>query len=264
MNALTIPTFQMSDMERIARALAASKLFGVTTPDQALALCLIAQSEGRHPASAAQDYHVISGRPAKKADAMLRDFISSGGRVEWHELSDHAADATFSHQSGGTVRISWDMDRAKRAQLTTAMWSKYPRQMLRSRVVSEGVRTVYPGATSGMYEPGEVQDIVAQEPANVQQLRVVSPQSDSDIFPGDLPSRGPERMNASQAKKAGLYEPVMAALDAIDSEEALDAWIETLDQLTAQWPIKWLEPLRDRCEAHRVAILDQQREALGL
>jgi hypothetical protein len=31
-----------------------------------------------------------------------------------------------------------------------------PRQMLRSRVISEGVRTVYPGATSGLYEEGEV------------------------------------------------------------------------------------------------------------
>ena len=42
------------------------------------------------------------------------------------------------------------------------MWKKYPRQMLRSRVISEGVRTVFPGATSGLYEVGEVQDIVAE------------------------------------------------------------------------------------------------------
>jgi hypothetical protein len=36
------------------------------------------------------------------------------------------------------------------------MWTKYPRQMLRSRVISEGVRTVFPGATSGLYVPEEV------------------------------------------------------------------------------------------------------------
>jgi hypothetical protein len=36
------------------------------------------------------------------------------------------------------------------------MYKKYPRQMLRSRVISEGIRTVYPGATSGLYEEGEV------------------------------------------------------------------------------------------------------------
>jgi hypothetical protein len=36
------------------------------------------------------------------------------------------------------------------------MWKKYPRQMLRARVVSEGVRTVFPMATSFMYVPEEV------------------------------------------------------------------------------------------------------------
>ena len=75
-----VTIYQVSDIERMARAFAASKLFGVQTPDQALALCLIAQAEGRHPASAAQDYHILQGRPAKKADAMLRDFLSGGGR----------------------------------------------------------------------------------------------------------------------------------------------------------------------------------------
>src|SRR5579871_4412640 len=99
MNAVT--NYAVTDLERMARAFAASKLFGVQTPEQALALCLVAQAEGRHPASAAQDYHIISGRPAKKADSMLRDFLAGGGKVEWHALSDEIADATFSHPAGG-------------------------------------------------------------------------------------------------------------------------------------------------------------------
>jgi hypothetical protein len=160
MNNIVIqPQYAVSDIERMARAFATSKLFGVQTPDQALALCLIAQAEGRHPASAAQDYHIIHGRPSKKADAMLRDFLANGGKVEWHSLTDTDAEATFSHPSGGTVRISWDMLRAKKAEVfNNPMWNKYPRQMLRARVVSEGVRTVYPMATSGMYVPEEVED----------------------------------------------------------------------------------------------------------
>lgn len=159
---ITRAQHDVSDIERMARAFAVSKLFGVTNPEQAVALCLIAQAEGRHPASAAQDYHIIQGKPAKKADAMLRDFLANGGKVEWHTLDDQSADATFSHPAGGSVRITWDMDRAKMAGLATPMWKKYPRQMLRSRTVSEGVRTVFPMATSGMYVPEEVQDF---EPA---------------------------------------------------------------------------------------------------
>jgi len=49
-------------------------------------------------------------------------------------------------------------DRAKKAELLgNAMWRKYPRAMLRSRVASEGIRTVYPGVLCGMYTPEEVE-----------------------------------------------------------------------------------------------------------
>jgi hypothetical protein len=163
-----LTTVSVSDVERMARAVSASKLFGMTTPEQALSLMLVAQAEGRHPASAAQDYHIIQGRPAKKADAMLRDFLSAGGKVQWLSLTDTKAEATFAHPAGGTVTIAWDMDRAKRAALGGKdMWAKYPRQMLRSRVVSEGIRTVFPGATSGMYVPEELQEM---PPAQVREV----------------------------------------------------------------------------------------------
>jgi hypothetical protein len=180
-----LATIPVSDIERMARAVASSKLFGVQSPEAALALMLIAQAEGRHPASAANDYNIIQGRPAKKADAMLRDFLSAGGRVEWHALTDDLAEATFSHQAGGSVRISWDMRRAKAAGLGGKdMWAKYPRQMLRSRVVSEGIRTVFPGATSGMYVPEEVQDFKQDQPATASEMRVIE-QAPEPTMPED-------------------------------------------------------------------------------
>jgi hypothetical protein len=148
-----------SDMERLAGAIAKSGLFGIKTPEQALALMMISQAEGRHPALAARDYDIVQGRPAKKAEAMLRDFLQAGGKVEWHALTDSEAAATFSHPQGGTVRIDWNIDRGNKAQLTGKdNWKKFPRQMLRSRCVSEGVRTVWPMATSGMYVPEEAAD----------------------------------------------------------------------------------------------------------
>jgi hypothetical protein len=160
MNALvpvnTAPAMTVSDVERVANAIARGGLFGSKDPNAVLTLCLLAQAEGQHPAVVFRDYHVINGKPAKKAEAMLRDFINAGGKVEWHQLDDTCADATFTHPSG-SARIAWDHDRAQKAQLAgNAMYKKYPRQMLRSRVISEGIRTVYPGATSGLYEEGEV------------------------------------------------------------------------------------------------------------
>lgn len=169
--------YQMSDIEKMAVAVAESGLFGIKTKQQAMALMLIAQAEGRHPVEAARDYNIIQGRPAKNADAMLRDFLSSGGKVEWHTLTNEKADATFSHPNGGTLRIDWDMDRAKKAGLGgKEMWSKYPRQMLRSRVISEGVRSVCPAATSGMSVPEEVKDFYDQTMKNV------TPEAVNEIF----------------------------------------------------------------------------------
>ena len=151
---------RMEDIEKLAEAVAKSRMFGITTKEQALVLMAISQAEGRHPAEAARDYNIIQGRPAKTSEAMMRDFIHAGGRVEWHALSDDVADATFSHPQGGTIRIVWDTARAAKAGLASKdMWRKFPRQMMRSRCVSEGVRTVCPMATSGMYVPEEVRDM---------------------------------------------------------------------------------------------------------
>lgn len=52
----------MNVIEKMGTAIAKSGLFGMKTPDQAVALMLIAQAEGMHPAIAARDYHVIQGR----------------------------------------------------------------------------------------------------------------------------------------------------------------------------------------------------------
>lgn len=154
----------LADIQRMATAVAQSGLFGVKTTEQAMALMLVAQAEGLHPAIAARDYDIIQGRPAKKSEAMMRSFIANGGKVRWHALDDKIADATFSHPAGGEIRITWDLLRATTAGLGgKEMYKKFPRQMLRARCISEGVRTVCPMATSGMYVPEEVVDM---EPAD--------------------------------------------------------------------------------------------------
>lgn len=184
MNQLAIienqpPAFSFGDIQRIADAFAKSRMFGVTDPAAALTLCLMAQAEGQHPAAAFRDYSIIQGRPAKKAEAMLRDFITSGGKVTWNQLTDECAEATFSHPAGGTATINWTIARATKAGMGGKdMWKKYPRQMLRARVVSEGVRTVCPMATSGMYVPEEAQDFEPLPTANPQTGEVIEAQAE--------------------------------------------------------------------------------------
>lgn len=154
-----IVSYTVNDMEKMAVAIAKSGLFGMKTAEQALALMCVSQAEGLHPAIAARDYHIIQGRPTLKADAMLARFQTAGGKVEWHTYTDECCDATISHPQGGTVRVMWDMDRVKKAEIKNIdMYKKYPRNMLRARVISEGIRTVYPGVVVGTYTPEEAEE----------------------------------------------------------------------------------------------------------
>lgn len=164
------PAFSFEAMQRMSVAIAKSGLFGVKEADQALSLMMIAQAEGKHPALIARDFDIIKGRPAKKAEAILRDFQASGGKVEWHQLDDTMACATFSHPLAvKPIKIDWDIPRAKRAGLVSndGMYMKYPRAMLRSRCISEGCRTTAPGSTSGFYTPEEVHQMEAEAPEPV-------------------------------------------------------------------------------------------------
>ena len=146
-------------MERMASAVAKSGLFGVKTADQALALMLVAQAEGRHPATAAQEYHIIQNRPALKADTLLARYQQAGGTVKFEELSEKRCAATFSHPASGAFTIDWTIEMAQRAGLASRdTWKSYPRAMLRARVISEGVRTSFPGVAIGVYTPEELQD----------------------------------------------------------------------------------------------------------
>jgi hypothetical protein len=217
-NAVIVHQHDVSEIERMARAFAASKLFGMASPEQAIALCLIAQAEGRHPASAAQDYHIIQNKPSKKSDAMLRDFLASGGKVsDWH-LTDERVSATFSHPAGGTVTIDWDMARAKKAGITNPMWNKYPRQMLRARVVSEGVRTVFPMATSGMYVPEEVVEFDAPK-ATPTEAQV---EPDVPMIEGKVKTNtNPDAL--SKAKAREVYEALQQELNACTSQADIAA-----------------------------------------
>jgi hypothetical protein len=143
---MTTALVPVDQVERMALAVAKSGLFGVKTPDQAMALMLIAQAEGLHPAIAARDYHVINGRPTLKADAMLARFHSAGGSVRWGEYTDRRVVGTFSHPQGGSVEVEWTLDMATAAGLTkNPTWKSYPRQMLRARPCA-GTRPARHGA----------------------------------------------------------------------------------------------------------------------
>jgi hypothetical protein len=268
----------LDDMMRFAESAVKSKFYGFTNADQLLPLMMVAQSQGRPFVSVVEEYSVIQGRPALKAEAMLARFQRAGGHIRWTELSDQRVAAIFSHPQCDPVELDWDMDRARQAGLAgRGPWKTYPRAMLKARVISDGVRTAYPACLGGLYCPEEVQDFdppTASPPSAVRgQLTAPTnagehepssePSSSSPIsvsFTDDNQSDGLGKgKSAYQAKKDGDWERVKDRLllemngDGIETEghaskgEAKVWWegVTTGDPEFMAWPMNWRKTFRD-------------------
>ena len=169
-----IVNIPVGDIEKMAAVMAKSELFGMKRPEQAMALMLLCQGEGIHPAIAVRDFHIIQGRPALKTDAMMARFQQAGGKVEWKVYTDVEVTGVFSHPQGGSLTVSWTMEQAKRIGLAGKdNWRNYPRAMLRARCISEGIRSVYPGCIVGVYTPEEVQDFDAPAKPEIKEMGVI-------------------------------------------------------------------------------------------
>lgn len=238
-----------NDLEKMAAAVSKSGLFGMRNADQAMALMLVAQAEGLHPMAAVQQFHIINGTPARKSWSILERFQKAGGSVEWKERSDAKVVGIFSHPQGGSVSVEWTPERAKKAQISNPMWTKYPRQMMTARVISEGVRTVFPGATGGFYTPEEQQDMVDVTPPakSRSNAHTVTPGTAQTVIPHD-PATGeifppsdnigpepvaevaqaPQTDESLRAEK--FCNEIIAKIDGCDSAERIEQVMETNEQ----------------------------------
>lgn len=216
----------LPDVIRMGEIASKSGFLGVRNADEAITLMLVAQSEGRHPMTVAKEYHVINGKPALRADAMLARFQLSGGSVQWKETTDQKVVGVFSHPQGGSVEIEWDMERAKTAGLGPKKdkygnpnnWMKFPRQMLRARCISEGVRAVYPAVLVGFYTKEEVEDFDAPSPAQ--------PSATSDVSPDSIRKSATATLKAAAEKAAAQPVKEVEAVPVTSPAEDVAAWID--------------------------------------
>jgi hypothetical protein len=217
----------MADLERFAEAAARSGIFGFKNKEQAIALMGMAQAEGKHPCQIMIEYHIMyDGKVALKADAMLARFQAAGGKVAWKTLTDEKVTGVFSHPAGGEVEITWDIDRAKKAEVykektsngATGMWVKYPRQMLKARVTSEGIRLIYPVVLGGMYTPEEVSDFSIPEIKDTTAV-VLSTTTSTPPAPANDAQEAPPSPVAAPPAQSDEAEATTLPAEASESQE---------------------------------------------
>jgi hypothetical protein len=236
-----VPFGEMSQMATVA---ANSRMFGFKTRDEALAIMLLCQGEGLHPAVALRDYHVISGRPSMKSDAMLARFQQAGGSVKWSRYDEAGVSGVFSHPAGGSVEITWTIEQAKAANLSGKdVWKAYPRAMLRARCISEGIRTVFPACIVGTYTPEEI-EAMPPEPRHVENLAAAAaPASAPAASPANeaLPLIGPDGKEHSIATIELWHRAALKAIGLLEHDPAaLRAWADanvgTFKVVAARYP----------------------------
>ena len=223
-----------SDMERMASALAKSGLFAIKTPDQAIALMLVAQSEGRHPASVAAEMDVIQGRPALKSQAALARFQSAGGKIQWVTRNDNECTIEGSHPSGGTLRVTWTMERAEAAGLTgISTWRQYPTAVLSTRAQAELVRALYPACLSGQYLVEEVSDFDSRPVSSgkFQAVKASLPPVEEKVIEGEV-------LQVVETPKVEKEDPLDAVYELAETdkvtEEQILGFLKSKDAIPAE------------------------------
>lgn len=212
----------LAEVQAMAAAAANSKLFGVKTQDEALALMLLAQAEGLHPMRAVQQYHIIQGRPAMKSEAILARFQEAGGVVRWLVSNEQEAKATFTSKAREEITVHWTIERAKQAGLAGKdNWRNYAPQMLRARCIAEGVRAIAPGCILGMLSTDEAEElqrveatVTASEPGKgvaglAKAVAAIAPPPAE----AEAASVSPERLQKLKRLRVGMRKDGIATIE---------------------------------------------------
>jgi hypothetical protein len=170
--ALTIATQQQLTptvwemIERVAPAMHAARLFGVSSKEQAMAIMLKGFEMGLSLTASFEFIQVVEGKPAlspRGALAMIHGSpLFAGIKIE--DLSDNAISGKPSgcrvwmkRTNGLEYTVTWTMEDAVKAGVVKSGsgWEKYPANMLRWRAIGFCADVVFPDVIGGMKRADE-------------------------------------------------------------------------------------------------------------
>lgn len=171
---------KMSDpiaaIEKMGEWFYRSGLFGnLTSPAGGCVIAMACMAENRTPFEISKRYHVIDNKLSMKAEAMLAEFNSRGGKHRIIQRDGDCVAVELTPHGGAPVefRFTWEEAQGERyvygkdGKTLKDNWSTPRRrmQMMWARVVSDAVRAVDPGVVVGTYTPEEIMDMIDSEPA---------------------------------------------------------------------------------------------------
>lgn len=162
MNALTIKpltpsTWQM--IESIAPAMHTSRLFGVNSPQQAMAIMLKGYELGLSLTAAFEFIQVVQGKPTLSPRGALA-LILQHPELDSIKIEDkpNACSVWMKRKNGFEYTLEFSMADAEKAGVIKpdSGWSKYPQNMLRWRAVGFCADVVFPDVIGGSRRADEL------------------------------------------------------------------------------------------------------------
>ena len=222
----------MAAMEQMGLVLYRSGMFGCGNADQGKLLALACMCERRNPVEMSRTYHIIEGRLSMRADAMQAAFLSAGGRVQWVETTAEICRAKFTHPEFAPdgVEVAVTMKELNDGGVTQgkdgvkSVYRKFPRQMLRARVISEAIRMIMPQIVAGVYTPEEVGDVHVIDSAPLMPMLSIA----------DTPPPAPP---TEQDQRIALADALAGKISEADFNRVL-RYLRSLGNLTADQGIE--------------------------
>lgn len=146
------------EVERVAKAMAASGFFeDAASISKAIVKIMAGAELGFGPFASMQGVNIIKGKPSYNAN-MMASAVKSSPRYDYRivELTDTRCSLVFfedGKEAGKSIFTAQDAQKAGVSNM-----SKYPRNMLFARAMSNGVRWYCPDVTNGnaIYTPEEL------------------------------------------------------------------------------------------------------------
>ena len=158
---LALQPRDFGELVRFAETIAGTSFAPTSKAAEIVAMIANGRELGLTAMQSLKAFHSIQGKPSMAADAMVAVIRASGLCEKWDVMESTPARAVIVTRRVGSnrdVEKVWTAEDAKRAQLSTPMWAKYPAQMLRHRCATDLARQEYPDVLLGVYTPDEISD----------------------------------------------------------------------------------------------------------
>lgn len=281
----------MDAIAKLGSAFHISGMFGCSNAQQGQILAMACYCEKRNPMEIVRNYHLFDGKLSMRADAMLANFLSLGGKHKIIQRDENGAAVeltidgntqtfSFTFEQAKEERFVWGKPKPNGERVLKDNWAT-PRgrmQMLWARVVSDGVRTMRPDVVAGYYTPEEVQDFgpgvrPALSPEGEQRRNELEEQAKAERVAAYEKAKAEEQPQPAPAAPAAPAAPeIIMQTEAVKmvTEEQLQRIVELCKatnmpqevwgQILDRFNVTTARDLTEDDASRLIAFLDTQRQ----